>query len=207
MADKRARAQLARAAQAFRAQSGSALPASILMTDDDRLADPVTAARVLPQGSMIILRARDATWRAELAQALRSIVRARKLKLLIADDPELALAIGADGIHLPEAHARNAACWRARRPNWIITVAAHSLRALSHSHDADAALLSPIFSTKSHPGAASLGTIKLRLAAQQSRRPVYALGGIDAVSVRKLQGAKLAGIAAIGALIPESPHS
>src|ERR1700761_2572916 len=58
MADKLARAKLARAARRFAVQSGSALPSLILMTDDERLADPVAAARALPRGSMGVLRTR-----------------------------------------------------------------------------------------------------------------------------------------------------
>jgi thiamine-phosphate pyrophosphorylase len=61
-------------------------------------------------------------------------------------------------------------------------------------------IVAPVFPTASHPGATTLGAIRLRLIAQQSPLPVYALGGIDAWTVRNLQGAKLAGVAAIGAL-------
>ncbi len=75
------------------------------MTDDDRLPDPLAAARALPEGSLLIVRAKDARRRATLALALRQIAWQRGLILLISDDPGLARAIGANGIHLPEARA------------------------------------------------------------------------------------------------------
>ncbi len=200
MADKLARAKLARAAAQLAVQSGYELPALILMTDDERLADPLAAARALPRGSMVILRARQAAQREKFAITLRGIARARGLKLLIADDPALAAAIGAHGIHLPQARAQDAAHWRALRPRWLIAVAAHSLSSATRNGYADAIIVAPVFPTQSHPGGATLGALRLRLIAQQVHTPIYALGGLDSGTVRSLVGARLAGLAAIGAL-------
>jgi thiamine-phosphate pyrophosphorylase len=97
-----------------------------------------------------------------------------------------------------------AAEWRACRPHWTITVAAHSLRALAAAHcaKADAALLSPVFATASHANAPAIGAMRTQLIVRQSPLPVYALGGVDARTVRSLTGSTFAGIAAIGALTP-----
>jgi thiamine-phosphate pyrophosphorylase len=189
-ADKLARAQLARAAMRF--------GHLVLVTDDAR--PPLAAAKALPRGSWVILRARDDARRAQLASELQAIAHTRGLALLIANDGDLAAKIGADGIHLSETHARDAAHWRARHPDWLVTAAAHSLRACAQSRDADAVLLSPIFATSSHPDAATLGAIRARRIAQASPVPVYALGGIDARNVANLSGARLFGIAAISSL-------
>jgi thiamine-phosphate pyrophosphorylase len=146
----------------------------------------------------VILRERDAARRATLAMTLRAVPRPRAIRLLIANDAALAMRIGADGIHLSEAHAKDASHWRALRPGWIITAAAHSLAAARVLH-VDALFIAPVFATASHPGGAFLGSIKLRIIAQQSLLPVYALGGIDAETARSLEGARLAGLAAVGA--------
>jgi thiamine-phosphate pyrophosphorylase len=197
--DKLARAKLARAAAALNARSGSALPALVLMTDDERLPDPLAAARALPRGSMVILRARQRSHRAKLAVDLRRITRAAGSRLLIANDADLAGRVGADGLHLSEAEATQAARWRALRPHWIITAAAHSARTTCLPA-LDAVFLSPVFATQSHSGATPLGAGRLRFIALQSPRPVYALGGIDGASAQRLAGARLAGLAAVGAL-------
>ncbi|MGN6515097.1 MAG: thiamine phosphate synthase [Rhizomicrobium sp.] len=197
MADKRARAELARAAFALNARSS--LPPLVLMTDEARLADPAASVCALPRGSMVILRARDEKRRGDLAIELRAITRARRIKLLIANDAELAARVGADGIHLAEALASTAVHWRACRPDWIITAAAHSLPALRLAQ-VDALILAPVFPTRSHPGAKHIGAIRARILAQQSRTPLYALGGVDAATARQLAGARFAGLAAIGAL-------
>jgi thiamine-phosphate pyrophosphorylase len=164
----------------------------ILITDDDRLADPLAAARKLPKGSLVILRARDAKKRQALAQGLRRIPG---LLLLAAGDPVLARDL--DGLHLPEQRAREAAHWRAVRPGWIITVAAHALHNL-HVPYADAALLSPVFATASHPATLPLGAARARLMAQKNPGAVIALGGVSARNAGLLKG--FAGLAAISAL-------
>jgi thiamine-phosphate pyrophosphorylase len=196
-ADKLARARLARAAMRFKRPG---LPALVLLTDDERLSDPLGAALALPRGSLVIVRARQGVRRAKLAAALVEVARRRGLLLLVANDARLAARIGADGVHLSEARAANAAHWRARRPDWLVTAAAHSLSACARARHADALLLAPVFATASHLGGTALGAIRARIIARASPLPVYALGGIDAGNVARLEGAKIAGVAAISAL-------
>jgi thiamine-phosphate pyrophosphorylase len=179
------------------------------MTDEARLLDPVAAARALPRGSAIILRHRQAEVRAALAGRLAPIAKARGLVLLIAGDAALAMRVKAGGLHLAEARAREAAHWKALRPGWIVTAAAHSLLALRTAKlaRADASLLAPVFATKSHLGRPPIGAARARMIARQSPLPVYALGGIDARSVGRLRGARFAGIAGVGALSPHRTDS
>ena len=198
-----ARATLARAAIALNKRVGRGLPPLVLMTDDERLPDPIAAARKLPRGSMVIVRSRQSSHRARLAHALRPIIRAQGLVLLIANDAALADRVRADGLHLPEANARSASAWRARRRHWLITVAAHSFSACSNAarSGAHAAFLSPVFVTSSHPDAGALGAARARAIASQAVLPVYALGGINERTAPRLAGALFAGFAAIGALV------
>ncbi len=208
MASTLARGKLARLAarlnEGGRKRGGRALPPLILMTDDARLPDPLAAARLLPKGSAIILRHRDAAVREILAQALKAIARRRGLVLLIAGDGMLAARIRADGLHLPEARMKELAHWRAARPSWLITVAVHSERALLRAGlaHADAALLAPVFASRSHPDRPGIGPLRTRSIALRARVPIYAMGGIGAANAARLGGARLAGIAAIEGLIP-----
>lgn len=161
----------------------------VLFTDDSGR-DWLAAARALPRGSMVILRGEQ---RARLLDTLRAL----PLLLLVADDP--ALAAQADGLHLPERRAREAGRWRRRRPDWIITASAHSLRALMTLRHVDAVFLSPVFPTRSHPGAAALTPIRAGLIAAHAMTPVYALGGVTARTAPRLPPA-FSGIAAITGL-------
>ena len=197
---------LAEAAASLKQAAGSRLPALLLMTDEARLADPLPAANALPAGSGIILRHYDAPERAALARRLAAIARRRGLVLLVGEDPALARHIGAHGVHLPERAIGRAGTVRWRR-DWLITAAAHSPAALrsAASAGADAALLSPVFATASHPDVRALGLQRFAALAHASPLPVYALGGIDSARARLLQGSGAVGIAGIGGLIPRTP--
>jgi thiamine-phosphate pyrophosphorylase len=203
MASALARAKLARAARQLNACSPH-LPPLILMTDEQRLNDPLAVALALPKNCAIILRHTDAKARAGLAESLRKIAHKNGLLLLIAGDAALAARLTCDGLHLPEARAREAAHFKALHPDWLITAAAHSARAVTIAAGArcDAVLLAPVFATQSHIGRAGLGVSRFCAIAQNARLPIYALGGVNAQNSHRLAGARLAGIAALDALIP-----
>ena len=197
---------LAEAATRLKRSAGSALPALALMTDEARLADPLPAASALPPGSAVILRHYGAPERASLARSLAAVARRRGLVLLVGEDPALARRVGAHGVHLPERAIGRAGAVR-WHGDWLITAAAHSPAALQAiaSAGVDAALLSPVFATASHPHVRALGPHRFAALVRHAPIPVYALGGIDRARARLLQGSGAVGIAGIGGLIPEGP--
>jgi thiamine-phosphate pyrophosphorylase len=201
VASEKERATLAAAARALNANNAPHLPALILMTDQDRLADPLAAARGLPHGSAVIVRHRQAGERAVLARMLLRIAEERGLRLSIADDPALAQELDV-GLHLPEARASKARVLRECYLLSFVTAGAHSAQAVEAASKAgvDAVLLSPLFATRSHPKRAPLGIKSAATIARNAKIPVYALGGIDMRTVARLEGTPFAGIAAIGAL-------
>jgi thiamine-phosphate pyrophosphorylase len=172
------------------------------MTDDERLPDPLTAARALPRGSMVVVRARDTAKREGLGRDMLKVSRSHGFAVLVAADPVLAVRLRADGIHLPETQAHEAAHWRARFPSMMLTTAVHSLAAVMRARTlpVDAIFLSPIFATKSHPGGAALTALRASIIARASGKPVYALGGINGRNASLLACDAFSGIAAIGAL-------
>lgn len=178
-------------------------PRQWLLTDDLRLPDPLPALRRLPAGSGVILRHYDNATRYELAVAVMREARRRRLVVLVAGDWRLAAALGADGLHVPEGMARRgilgpALAW-VRRCGRLLSMACHGRTALGRARrlGADMALLSPVFATASHPGAAAIGAVRFGLWAGRARLPVFALGGMTR---RRLARVPLAaGYAAIGA--------
>ena len=175
------------------------------MTDEVRVSDPLCALAALPKGAVMILRQRDPATRARAARALSRAAKQRGVIFLIADDPLLAARVDADGVHFPERRAAEARRWRVRHPAWLITIAAHSERTLvrAGTSGANAAIFAPVFRSKSHPDNFGFGVCRFLLMVRRSCIPVFALGGINAANVTRLSGARLAGIAAIEALLPD----
>ena len=70
----------------------------------------------------------------------------------------------------------------------LVTV--HSLGELAAARRAraDAVLLSSVFPTRSHPGAAGVGPLRWLLLARRSAVPVIALGGMTHRRARRLPG-------------------
>lgn len=176
------------------------LPPLILVTDEARLPDPRRAIMALPPGSGVIFRHYGIADRAKLALGLAALCRRRQLLFIVAGDARLAVRVRAGGLHLRERDLGFAIPPFARR--LLVTAAAHSRRSLVRAGrlGADAALVSPVFATKSHAGASPLGVLRFAFLARQSPIPVYALGGIDAANARRLAGSAAVGIAALGAL-------
>lgn len=166
-------------------------PGLLVLTDPERMPDPVAVARRLPAGTGLIYRHFGEPDRSEVALALREATQQRRAALLIAADPYLAGTVGADGVHWPERHWRHARVWRHRRSNWISTIAAHGQTALVRAAEigVDAALLSPVFATRSASAAerSTLGPLRFAAMANSVDCPVYALGGVRRVTARRLQ--------------------
>jgi len=180
-------------------------PSLYFLTDRSRVSNPLAVISRMPPNCGVVLRDYDAPDRQVIAHAIAAIARQRSLRLLVGADGDLARAVGAAGIHLPEARISETARWRYRFPSWLITVSAHSGRTLRAAArgGADAVFLGPAFTTQSHPGGSVLGVDRLRVLAQTSPIPVIALGGLNADNIEHLRGASIAGIAAIGGLADE----
>lgn len=95
------------------------------------------------------------------------------------------LEIGGQGYGPPAPHRRLAT--------------AHDLREIGRANRwrAQAVLISPVFPTRSHPGAPPLGRVRLLLLARRARMPTIALGGMTA---RGFRGLPVYGWAAIDGL-------
>ena len=184
------------------------IPPVVLMTDDQRLPDPEAAIRNLPHDSMVIFRHYDHPKRAKLGAKLRAICRARGIPFLVANDVALALRLDADGLHFPEYRAlADLGIYRRIPQGFLRTSACHSAQTLrqltllpKHIRP-DGVMISPIFTTQSHPGAnpmslADLGQLT-RLCQRAGMTPI-GLGGITTQTIKNLRASALASVAGIG---------
>jgi thiamine-phosphate pyrophosphorylase len=75
-----------------------------------------------------------------------------------------------------------------------------SERVAAERAGADLLFVSPVFATRSHPGVGGLGRVRFGLMIRGAKRPVIALGGMDAKRARELQNFGIYGWAAISSL-------
>ena len=177
------------------------LPPLLFFTDPDRTPHPWETAARLPVGSGVVFRAFGAADARETGLRLREATRRRDGLLLIGLDADLAEAVEADGVHLPERALDQAPALAQAHPGWRLTGAVHAAAAMGAASGLDAVVLSPVFPA----GGASAGRPALGLQTfgdlvRAGPTPVYALGGLGAGNARALIGSGACGIAGVSAI-------
>jgi thiamine-phosphate pyrophosphorylase len=144
------------------------------------------------------LREKDLSGRAlwELARDLRAVTAAAGARLFINDRIDVALAVGADGVHLG-GRSLVVADVRALSPHLAIGVSTHTRAEIEAARavGADFVVFGPVFETPSKPGFhTGLNPLKEVVALGV---PVLALGGVDEKNARSCVAAGAAGVACI----------
>ncbi len=172
------------------------LPDIWLFTDPRLGAGLEQALDRLPRGAGVILRDYAHPDRAAFARRLRKLTQARAVQLFVAGDAQLARRIRADGVHLPSHQTRTP---HYRRLGLPLTAAAHDAREVHRASRAGAQLvfISPVYPTRSHPGAPVLGRLGFARLARGTQIAVGALGGVTS---RRYRALRPLGAAAWGAI-------
>lgn len=160
-----------------------------------------------PGDVAVQLREKDLSGRAltDLARELRAVTAAAGVAFYVNDRIDVALAVGADGVHLSGTSLDAAAAARVAG-GLAIAVSAHApaeVTALGNAADGRVAfaLLGPIFDTPSKRSfGAPLGAAAINEAARAGL-PVVAVGGIGPDRVRALLAAGGHGVACIRAVM------
>lgn len=148
------------------------------------------------------LREKDLPDRAlfEVLSALRLEALRFGTRILVNGRPDLALAAGAAGVHLPAEGLPTKEVRRLCPPPFLVVRSCHGLPEVLRAAEegADAVTLGPVFETPSKAAfGPPLGLEVLREACARSPIPVLALGGISRDRLRPVLRSGAAGIAAI----------
>lgn len=160
-----------------------------VLTDSQLIADdklvPAVAAAI--DGGAVMVQYRDKSadggkrrWE---GQDLMNLCRALRTPLIINDDAALALAVGADGVHLGKDDGDIAAARALLGPDAIIGVSCYNdlERALAaQAAGADYVAFGSFFSSDIKPDAVRATPVLLQQAKAQLHVPVVAIGGITA---------------------------
>lgn len=139
-----------------------------------------------------------------LAEEVLRLTRERGARLLVNDRVDLAMAIGADGVHLRSDSLPGAVTRRLLGPDRVIGISAHSVDDVvsAESEGADFVVLGPIYETASKRAyGAPLGLRPIEEAARRCRIPVFAIGGITAARVSEVRRAGAFGVAVVSSIL------
>jgi len=165
-------------------------------------------AASLPYGTLAVqLREKDLCVRdlTDLAQRTMDVLEPHRVPLLINDRLDVAMAIGAQGIHLPGTGLSPVDARRLFKG--LIGISTHSVEQVSAADPGivNFCTFGPVFDTPSKRAyGPPQGVLRLQAAIATARIPVFAIGGISARTVMELAGHGAAGIALIRAVLEAS---
>ena len=154
--------------------------------------------RAVAWGATMLLLRDPSAETGDLEREAARLVGAAAVPVVVSARVDVALAVGAAGVHLPE---QDLPVVEARHllPDGLVGRSVHSLAAAreAEAEGADYVVFGPVFATDSHPGQPATGLERLREVAQGLGIPVLAIGGVDETTAALCRQAGAAGFAAI----------
>lgn len=180
--------------------------ASLHLIADRRTAGAQIRSAVTGGVDVVQLRDKGASaidlW--QQAQAIWPMIRDSGRTLLINDRLDVALAVGAGGVHLG-GRSLSAAVARPLAPGLVLGASVHSL---SEAEALEAAVdyltFGQVFPSASHPGQPAKGLAALAAVVEGVSRPVLAIGGIQPENVASVLAAGASGVVVISAVLGSS---
>jgi thiamine-phosphate pyrophosphorylase len=119
----------------------------------------------------------------ERARLVRAVCRERGVPFILNDRPDLALEVGADGVHVGQDDAPVALARRILGPDAIIGLSTHGATDLAEvvgpsGPDVSYISAGPVEATPTKPGRPGTGLGYLQMATAQSSVPVFVTGGV-----------------------------
>lgn len=191
---------------------------SLYLVTDRSLSQGRSTARIVRAAvdggaGMVQLREKEATTRDFVAEALsiRDFLRSRGIPLIINDRLDVALAVGADGVHLGQNDMPLQMARRIANDRMLIGISAESLEdaVAAQKGGADYIGVSPVFATPTKTDTAPpLGFAGLERIRQHIKIPLVGIGGISAVNAGQVIQSGADGVAVVSAVVAaEDPRA
>lgn len=138
-----------------------------------------------------------------LGRAVKTVTDRYGVPFVINDAVAVALAVGADGVHIGQADGSVSACRMHIGPDRLLGVSVQTVEeALAAETDgADYLGVGAVFPTATKADAADVSLETLGAICRAVRIPVVAIGGINRDNVLKLDGTGIDGVAVVSALL------
>jgi thiamine-phosphate pyrophosphorylase len=136
------------------------------------------------------------------AETFRAVCDEHGALFVVNDRPDLAVAAGADGVHVGQADEPLASVRERVGRETLIGCSTHSREQLAAAleTDADYICVGPVYATPTKPDYPAVGLELVRHAAGTITRPWFAIGGIDGANVTEVAAAGARRIAVVRAI-------
>ena len=165
--------------------------------------EEVVEQAVAHGAGIVQLREKDLSARDlfELGTRVQNAIAGRA-KLILNDRIDVALALNADGVQLPEDGIPVASARQIIGPNLLIGRSVHSVSGAveAQSDGADFLIAGTIFPSPSHPYGPTQGVDFLRALCREVSVPILAIGGVTTQNVAEVMEAGYSGVAVISAI-------
>jgi thiamine-phosphate pyrophosphorylase len=152
--------------------------------------DPEELLRPALQAGVDVVQLREKSAdQGEIVRAgrvFRRLCDAYDALFIVNDSPELAIACGADGVHVGQDDAPPADVRRAVGTDLLIGLSTHSRAQVDAVADVDYFCVGPVYATPTKPDYAPVGLDLVRYAAERASVPFFAIGGIDPANVAEV---------------------
>ena len=141
----------------------------------------------------------------EEARDLQALCRQYKVPFIVNDNVDVALAMGADGVHVGQHDMEAGDVRRLLGPDKILGVSAQTVEQalLAQERGADYLGVGAVFPTGSKDDADDVSYETLKAICEAVSIPVVAIGGITRENVKELAGSGICGIAVISAIFAQ----
>ncbi|MGV1047837.1 MAG: thiamine phosphate synthase [Solirubrobacterales bacterium] len=153
--------------------------------------DPEALLRAVLGGGVDIVQLREKQLgRAEIERAgdtYRRVADIYSALFIVNDDPDLARACDADGVHVGK-HAEVAAARELLGPDAIIGLSTHSQSEIDVAAElpVDYIAVGPIWETPTKPGRPAVGLELISYAAEHATQPFFGIGGVSPLNAEQV---------------------
>jgi thiamine-phosphate pyrophosphorylase len=152
---------------------------------------------------LIQVRERDleAAALARLVDTLVRVTRGSRTRIVVNDRLDVALACGADGVHLRHDSIEVEAARRLSPPGFLVGLSIHAADEARLAGPVDYLIAGTVFPTAAKSGAPLLGLAGLADVVRAATAPVLAIGGVGADKLNEIAAAGASGVAGISLFI------
>lgn len=136
----------------------------------------------------------------EAGRVFRRLCDAYDALFIVNDQPDVAIACAADGVHLGQEDQKPEEVRRLIGPDSLIGLSTHSADQIAAAMDVDYISIGPVYRTPTKPEYEPVGLELVRYAAEHAPVPFFAIGGIDGSNVNDVVAAGASRIAVVRAI-------